>query len=127
MNMSEPEEKEIYKKLPHLWRPGTSGNPAGRPPGRLSIVGALRKKLGSMPEGEKRTYLELFVDKLIDKALVEGDTAILRDIVDRVDGRPLQTVDVDAKTETTYRIVRGGEAINNKPIIEVEYAETDAS
>jgi hypothetical protein len=76
--------------------PGNTANPFGRPPGTVSIVEALRRKLKEVPEGEdKRTYLEVFVDKLYEKTNQDGDVAMMKDLIDRIDGKPEQKVAVD--------------------------------
>ena len=69
---------------------GQSGNPNGRPPGTFSIVAMIKDKLKEVPEGQKETYAELVVKKYLHKALVEGDDKMLRDLVDRIDGKAVQ-------------------------------------
>jgi hypothetical protein len=69
--------------------PGKSANPAGKPKGSVSIVTEIKAKLQEIDPKSKKTFLELFTAKLFKKALKEGDTAIMRDIIDRVDGKPL--------------------------------------
>lgn len=80
------------------FKPGQSGNPAGRPKGTVSVVEALRRKLEEVPNlkenKEKRTYLELLIAKMLQTAIVKGDVSMIRDIVNRVDGMPRQTVEV---------------------------------
>jgi len=77
----------------HLWKKGQpSPNPNGRPKG-FSIVAHLKEKLQEVPQGEKETYATLITKKYLHKALVEGDQAILKDLINRVDGLPHQPVD----------------------------------
>jgi hypothetical protein len=79
----------------HLWKKGQpSPNPKGRPKG-FSIVAHLKEKLQEVPAGKKETYAELIVKKYFQKALIEGDTKMLRDIVDRVDGKAIQKMDIE--------------------------------
>lgn len=75
--------------------PGVSGNPAGKPPGSVSIVAEIKKKLEEVPEGAKESYLKLFVFRLFQKAIIEGDTTLMKDIIDRVDGRAKQNIGLD--------------------------------
>jgi len=115
------------------WKPGQSGNPKGRPKGSVSIVEAIRRKLKKMPcdcggsfyliKGEKnqgkykcrkckkiveyekaRTYLDLLVDKIFKKALLDNNTKMMIDIIDRVDGKPKQFLEVDSKEEELLKI-----------------------
>jgi hypothetical protein len=78
-------------------------NREGRPKGSVSVVQAIKKKLEEIPEGEKKTYLELLVNQVMEKGLA-GDVSMIKDIIDRVDGKPLQTQEIDMTTK--------GESIN---------------
>lgn len=76
------------------FKPGQSGNPNGRPKDAISVVTALKRKLLECPEGmDKKTYLDLLVSKMLAKALKDGDVAMIRDIINRIDGLPKQTID----------------------------------
>lgn len=85
------EEKKVKKDT--RFKPGVSGNPKGRPKGSYSIVEGLRAKLDEVPQGQKKTYRDLFVEKLMIKALKEGNSVILKDVIDRVDGKAIQRID----------------------------------
>jgi hypothetical protein len=67
-------------------------NRKGRPPG-FSIVGHLKEKLQEIPKGQKETYATLITRKYLHKALVEGDSVVLKDLINRVDGLPRQPLD----------------------------------
>lgn len=71
--------------------PGVSGNPAGKP--KFSIVSILREKLQEVPEGEKRSRAQMLADEIIEQALVKKDQGMMRDIVDRFDGKPKQALE----------------------------------
>jgi hypothetical protein len=73
----------FYKGDPNI-------NREGRPPGSFSIVQMIKEKLQEIPDGQKETYAQLMVKKYFHKALVEGDDKILRDLIDRVDGKAVQ-------------------------------------
>ena len=100
------EESEVIQKidkrktLPQLFKPGQSGNPNGRPPGTLSVVHALKEKLKEIPPGKKKTYLDYLVEKVIKKGIIDGDVTMLRDVINRIDGLPKQTIDVQADVTT---------------------------
>lgn len=95
------------------WKPGQSGNPAGKPPGAgVSLVALLRRKLEECPEGtDKKTYAQLLVDRAMGIALKGGDVSMIRDLMDRIDGKPASSLDVTTGGDklTEYRITRGEE------------------
>lgn len=92
--MEEVKTETTEKNRAHLFQPGVSGNPKGRPKGSLSIVSAIRQKLEKAPPGSEKTYLEMFVDRVMEKAMVDGDVAMMRDMIDRIDGKPQASVDM---------------------------------
>lgn len=92
-----PKEDTQFKK-------GESGNPNGRPKGSLSIVSMIKEKLQETPEGQKETYAQLLVKKYMHKALVEGDDKIIRDLVDRIDGKAVQKLIGDAMEPLAFVI-----------------------
>jgi hypothetical protein len=73
------------------FRPGQSGNPAGRGVGeklfRDTLMLALKEADGD------RLRLRIVADKLVANA-INGDTTAIREIADRLDGKPAQAVDV---------------------------------
>ena len=77
----------------------TDGNPGGpgRPAG-ISISKLIREKLNQVPLGQRKLYGELLVEKILDKALVEGDNHMIKEIWHYIDGKPKESVvlDVDA-------------------------------
>ena len=110
-------EETGKSKVEHLkkyqWKKGESGNPDGRPKGSVSIVDAIKRKLEEeLPDAsneEKKTYLDKVVETYLNKAMEDGDTTILKDIIDRTDGKPVQTNviegNVDLLNERNQEIV----------------------
>jgi len=80
-----------------LWLPGQSPNPGGRPKG-FSITAAVKRKLAESPPGMKnKTYLDLICEKLMAKALKEGDVVTLKAMWAYMDGTPKQTVHMEVE------------------------------
>ena len=81
---------------------GQSGNLAGRPKSSVSITDAVKRTLleefPGLSNREKRTYLELIVKKIFDKAL-KGDEAMLRMVWNYIDGMPRQNIGLDGGSE----------------------------
>ncbi|MCX6720280.1 MAG: DUF5681 domain-containing protein [Candidatus Staskawiczbacteria bacterium] len=73
----------------YQWKKGESGNLAGRPPGSVSITARIKEKLLEVPdENLKKSYLDLLIEKILKKALVNGDAQIIKQIWSYVDGPP---------------------------------------
>lgn len=79
---------------PWLFKKGQSGNPDGRPVGSVSIVEGIRKKLLEIEPENKKTYLDLFLSRYFRKAIKDGDVGLIRDMINRIDGMPMQKNDL---------------------------------
>jgi len=82
-----------YKGL-RPYKKGQSGNPEGRPVGSVSVTSMVKRKLQEIPEGQKKTYLEILVSKILQKAIVDGDQQLIRAIWAYSDGMPRKGVDI---------------------------------
>jgi hypothetical protein len=99
------------------WVKGQSGNPSGRPK-RLPISDALRDLLdrrlnddetAAKPRKRRMTVAEKMADQLARRAL-HGDVEALREIANRVEGKPTQRIEVapdieglkEIKVEVTF-------------------------
>jgi len=60
-------------------------NRNGRPPKEESISGLVRDLLRNKPQGQEKTYRELFAMRVMKLAL-EGDMTAIREIWDRMEG-----------------------------------------
>ena len=69
---------------------GTSGNPGGRPKIGTAMTDLLRKELNKR-DADKVQLKTKVVKTLIDKA-IDGDPACLKYVIDRLDGRPTETI-----------------------------------
>ena len=85
----------------HQFKPGQSGNPAGRPDGSKNLSTILRDmleeeidvKVDDTGRKERRKFSELIIRKLIKRAS-DGDPRAIKEIFDRIEGRAKQSVDV---------------------------------
>jgi hypothetical protein len=80
------------------FQPGESGNPNGRP--KFSIASIIRDELleayGDIPdESLVRSYVRRYVRKAHD----EVDGVAIRDLIDRFDGKPKQSLSVENQRE----------------------------
>ena len=76
----------------------TKGDPdinrEGRPKGSgLSITTEIRRKLLELPENQRKSYLELLVDRIMKQAIVDGDTRLIDRIWAYIDGMPKQSIE----------------------------------
>lgn len=90
----------------HQFKPGQSGNPKGRPKGAISLVAILREKLAEIPPGseDRKTYADLFIQRALGIALNGGDVAMIRDILNRIDGLPQGSLDLNTSGEQKHVI-----------------------
>ena len=66
------------------FKPGQSGNPAGRPPDRLrKRIEAELEKIASSESGEARTKLEMLAENIVDDAL-RGDSQSRKLLIERL-------------------------------------------
>lgn len=66
------------------FKPGVSGNPAGKPKGAISIVAKIKKKFQENPE-----YFDQWVNKLLE------DDANRKAIMEQIDGKPRQSMEME--------------------------------
>src|SRR5215510_7557364 len=71
------------------WKKGQSGNPAGRPKKR-NLSEELRARAEEQyPGRDDATYARIVAEKLFDLA-VAGDLGAIKEVFDRIEGRPRQ-------------------------------------
>ena len=77
---------EKQEKSPHLkqyrWPKGVSGNPKGRPKGKLSPIDRIRQMFESNPD-EFDAYLQDYLN----------DSGNRKHVIEMLDGRPMQRID----------------------------------
>lgn len=89
----------------YAWQSGQSGNYAGRPKAR-TLSEAYRTALAQTDESDpqRRTFAELIAERLVRVAAgltSEPSTNAAREISDRTEGRPRQTIELDPIVEAS--------------------------
>lgn len=75
------------------FKPGVSGNPAGKPKDTISITAAIRRRLEMLGPDQKRTVLEHLADNIMQDAL-DGKPRERKLTWNYIDGMPQQKVEV---------------------------------
>ena len=86
------------------FKPGQSGNPKGRPPGTISLTTMIKQELEKCPEGDKKTYADLIVKRILTKAIRDGDPQMIKTVWAYIDGLPkadITITDVKSKVDKT--------------------------
>lgn len=65
----------------------------------LNLTSLLKTKLENVEKESKKAYSALFIEKLLDKALVDNDIQALKLIINYIDGMPRQAIELDVKSE----------------------------
>jgi len=82
-------EQEPIRDGQGHWKPGASGNPAGRPRRGAALAEALRRRLGAevtLTDGRRATVAAAVAARLVALALA-GDVSALRLLFERAEGR----------------------------------------
>ncbi len=88
-----PRGKPFEPGHKYAWKPGQSGNPAGRPKVR-TLSEELRARLQEQYRGrDDRTYGRMVAEALVDRA-INGDVMAIREVFDRVEGKPRQALNL---------------------------------
>lgn len=98
--MEENTENTVIKQRPaHLFKPGQSGNPAGKPKGARHFSTLLKEAILKVAEGDDEPADRMIVRQLVDKAK-KGDLSAIDRVIDRVDGKAEQNINLDADIHT---------------------------
>jgi len=76
------------------WKPGQSGNPKGRPKKGKTITDALNKYLNQKEPGSEITRKQQLIQSIYSLAVDEGDLLAIKYIIDRIDGKPVETKEI---------------------------------
>jgi hypothetical protein len=85
------------------FKPGQSGNPAGRPPKDLSITSVIKKKLSE--PGKLDAIADKIIDELTKKIKREYPTGLLKEVLDRTEGKVIPDVSASIDNRTINIIV----------------------
>jgi hypothetical protein len=113
------ESKEARKRsLANLkpFQKGVSGNPNGRPKS-LTLSEAFRRQLSQPVPGasDGRTFAEVIALQLC-VAAARGDVSAAREIADRSEGKPRQSVDVDMSI-ADWRAIARSHGVSEEDVI----------
>jgi hypothetical protein len=104
------------KDAPNAFKPGQSGNPAGRPKS-ITLSESFRRQLSQVvpddPHG--RTFAEVIAARVC-VAAANGDVSAAREIADRTEGKPRQSVDVDMSV-SDWRQVAAANGLNEQDVL----------
>ena len=75
------------------FKPGYKGGP-GRPPKEHCLTDLLKKALDQPFNDTGKLNKQMVIDKMFEKAN-DGDPIILKYLFDRIDGKPLQTIEAN--------------------------------
>jgi hypothetical protein len=92
--------KGNIKNLRPPWKPGESGNLAGRPKTK-PLTDELQHLLGEeAPKGKGRTWAAVIAEALVKRAS-KGDVRAIAELGNRIEGRPVQAVQLAANLSTS--------------------------
>jgi hypothetical protein len=115
-NSGDRDEKGRFQKGNQTaFKPGESGNPKGRPKS-ITLSEDLRAQLGQvMPGEDEKTYAEKIALVLCDEA-TKGNVGAAREIADRTEGKPRQSLDVDMSV-MDWRALASAHGLNEQDVI----------
>ena len=123
-----PEEAPKKRKLnaaltANLWQPGQSGNPKGRPKGKLSLTTALRQYLEDNPS----RVIEL-IQSLYRMATKGSNVQAMQEIFNRLDGKIADIHQLDTKLPVTlvFQPVIQAKELPEATTIDGEFEELEA-
>ena len=89
------------------WKPGESGNPAGRPKGQRDYATIYREALIKLATLNNKTEEEI-ENEILSNALLsarKGDYRFYKDLIDRLYGTPVSRTELTGKGGSELKIV----------------------
>jgi hypothetical protein len=111
------------------FKPGQTGNPLGKPKGRLNMTTMLRALLETETVdefGNVNTHAALINQALAKKA-ASGDTAAIKEVYERIDGKTSQVVEIGNKDEIAFKIAQSLGKDQIDEIVNVRDDDSDTS
>ena len=106
-------EKAVEKQnlKPWLFKKGQSGNPAGKPPGTISLTAIIKRKLNEIYKSEKtnpekKEAIELLADRILENSIENGSERSQEKIWAYLDGQPKATLDIGADKESLSELTK---------------------
>jgi hypothetical protein len=126
-NTGRDEHGRFTKDAPTAFKPGQSGNPAGRPKS-ITLSEAIRLQL-AQTFNDSRTYAEEIALVLCVTA-AKGNVNAAREIADRTEGKPTTRVDLDMRVND-WRTLASQHGLSEQDVIRearllVEQSATDS-
>lgn len=110
--LPEPEKTSLNKPVRDekgRLTPGHTANPNGRPPGSISITDLMKAELQKVAPGttnkDKKTFMVLLLERMLDKAINKGDQQMMKLIWNYIDGLPKGSFDVTSLGEKLEGVV----------------------
>jgi hypothetical protein len=85
-------ERQLANLKP--FKPGQSGNPAGRPKKAL-LSDALRRQLAEAVQGAPEKTIAEHIARALIREAVAGNVQAIREVGDRTEGKPAQAIALD--------------------------------
>jgi hypothetical protein len=92
-------EKSVAGRIENLkpWPKGVSGNPGGRPKQKLISAELERLLQQQAPSESGKTWATVIAESLVRQA-AKGDVRAISELANRIEGKPLQAVDLDVNS-----------------------------
>ncbi len=94
-------EKPMVERNPDgTLKPGAVLNPGGKPKGAFSIMTIIRKKMEEIPIGQTQSWRDQIAGIILDEVVVKRNPRIIQMLVEYMDGKPKQNIEIDANKES---------------------------
>ena len=88
----QPPERADHLKQ-YCWKPGQSGNPAGRKPGTGKLKSIFQRKLGENDDELAEVLVNRFIESMLEGTLELAQKGIA-DAFNRIDGTPVKHIEI---------------------------------